>query len=68
MIESIVAKAQRAMTLRPGRPNLLAAILLGVVMQPIVLATLGSHGAPDLLDTHEHDLTIEAAALAAITA
>jgi len=68
VIESIVARAQQDMTLRPGQSNLLAAILLGVVLQPIVLATLGSQGALDLLDTHEHDLIIEAAALAAISA
>lgn len=68
MIESIIAEAQRAKILRAGQPNLLAAILLGAVVQPIVLATLGSPGALDLLGDRDHDPTIEAAALAAVRA
>jgi len=66
IIESIVAEAQKAGFVRDGQTNLLAAILLGVVLQPVVLATLGRPGALNLLTDPSYDLTITQAALAAI--
>ncbi len=66
VIEAVVAEGQRAGVVRAGQPNLLAAILLGAIQQPVVLATLGSEGALNLLQDHTHDRTIEAAALAAL--
>jgi AcrR family transcriptional regulator len=66
IIESIVAEAQTAGAVRDGQTNLLAAILLGVVVQPVVLATLGRQGALDLLTDPTLDVIITQAALAAV--
>lgn len=66
VIESIIAEAQAAGVVRGGQSNLLAAILLGAVQQPVVLATLGRPGALDLLGDRGYDVIITEAALAAI--
>lgn len=66
VIESIIAGAQAAGVVRDGQSNLLAAILLGAVQQPVVLATLGRPGALDLLGDRGYDVIITEAALAAI--
>jgi len=68
VIESIVIEAQRAGRVRAGQSNLLASILLGTVLQPVVLATLGAPGALDLLGDLGLDEVIEQAALAALGA
>jgi AcrR family transcriptional regulator len=66
VIESIIAEAQAAGVVRGGQSNLLAAILLGAVQQPVVLATLGRPGALDLLGDRGYDVIITEVALAAI--
>lgn len=66
VIESIIIEAQSAGVVRDGQTNLLAAILLGAVQQPVVLATLGRPGALDLLGDRGYDVIITEAALAAV--
>jgi AcrR family transcriptional regulator len=66
VLESIVVQAQRAGIVRNGQSNLLAAIFLGALVQPVLLATLSRPGAFDLLHERHHDSVIEAAALAAL--
>jgi AcrR family transcriptional regulator len=66
VIESIIVEAQAAGVVREGQGNLLAAILLGAVQQPVVLATLGRPGALNLLGDRSYDAIITEAALAAV--
>jgi AcrR family transcriptional regulator len=66
VIERLIAAGQRRREVRPGQPNLLAAIFLGCVLRPIELATLAAPGALDLLDNERHDHVIEEAAVAAL--
>ena len=66
VIESIIAEAQTAGVVRDGQTNLLAAILLGIVLQPVVLATLGRPKALNLLTDPSYDVIITQAALAAV--
>jgi AcrR family transcriptional regulator len=66
VIESVVAEAQSSGAVRDGQTNLLAAILLGVVVQPVVLATLGRPGALNLFTDPSYDVIITQAALAAM--
>jgi AcrR family transcriptional regulator len=66
VIESIIVEAQSAGVVRDGQSNLLAAIVLGAVQQPVVLATLGRPGALDLLGDRSYDVIITEAALAAL--
>ena len=66
VIESIIAEAQAAGVVRDGQSNLLAAILLGAALQPVVLATLSRPGAFDLLGSSSYDAIITEAAIAAI--
>ena len=51
---------------RTGQPNLLAAIFLGCVLRPIILASLAAPGALDLIAESKHDQVIEDAAVAAL--
>jgi AcrR family transcriptional regulator len=66
VIESMIKEAQAAGFVRDGQSNLLAAILLGAVQQPVVLATLGRPGALDLLSDRDYDAIITEAALGAV--
>jgi hypothetical protein len=66
VIESIITEAQTEGVVRHGQSNLLAAILLGVVLQPVVLATLGRPGALDLPTDPSLDAIITQAALVAV--
>jgi len=66
VIESIIVEAQAAGVVRDGQSNLLAAILLGAALQPVVLATLSRPGAFDLLGSSSYDAIITEAAIAAI--
>lgn len=66
VVERVVADGQADGTVRDGPTNLIAAILLGCVLRPIIVATYASPGALDLLRSTDHDHTIEAAAIAAI--
>jgi AcrR family transcriptional regulator len=49
-----------------GQPNLLAAIFLGCVLRPIIVASLSAPGALDLIGDTRHDRVIEDAAIAAL--
>ncbi len=66
ILERVIAAGQRKRELRTGQPNLLAAIFLGCVLRPILLATLAAPGALDLMAESKHDRVIESAALAAL--
>jgi AcrR family transcriptional regulator len=66
ILERIIVTGQRRKEVRPGQPNLLAAIFLGCLLQPIVLANLAAPGAMVLIDNTVHDQVIEDAALAAL--
>jgi AcrR family transcriptional regulator len=66
ILERVIAAGQRRRELRTGQPNLLAAIFLGCVLRPIILASLSAPGALDLIATSKHDQVMEDAAFAAI--
>jgi AcrR family transcriptional regulator len=66
ILERIIAAGQRRRELRTGQPNLLAAIFLGCVLRPIILASLAAPGALDLFAESKHDRVIEDAAVAAL--
>lgn len=66
VVETIITEAQRAGLVRDGQPNLLTAIFFGCVLRPIILSTLATPGALDLLGETTHDAVIEEAALAAL--
>ena len=68
MIERMVVRWQKTGSIRVGQPNLLAAILLGCVLRPIILSQLGQPGALDLLQNHQHDTVIADAAWGALHA
>jgi AcrR family transcriptional regulator len=65
-LERVIVAGQRRGELRAGQPNLLAAIFLGCLLQPIVLANLAAPGAMVLIGETKHDQVIEDAALAAL--
>lgn len=65
-LEQLIAEGQREGSLREGQPNLLAAIFLGCLVRPLLVAEYADPGALDLLHTTAHDRTIVAAALAAM--
>jgi AcrR family transcriptional regulator len=65
-LERVIAAGQRRRELRSGQANLLAAIFLGCVLRPIILASLAAPGALNLLAETKHDRVIEDAALAAL--
>jgi AcrR family transcriptional regulator len=66
ILADVIAAGQQKGELRAGRPKLLAAIFLGCVLRPIVLASLAAPGTFDLLGESEHDQIIEDAAVAAL--
>jgi AcrR family transcriptional regulator len=66
ILEHVIAAGQRRREVRAGQPNLLAAIFLGCVLRPIILAGLAAPGALDLMGPSEHDRVIEDAAIAAL--
>lgn len=68
ILEQIIAAGQDQRELRAGQPNLLAAIFLGCILRPIILASLAAPGALNLLSDTQHDQVIEDAALAALRA
>jgi len=67
VLEQIIAAGQREGTLREGQPNLLAAILMGCMLRPIIVSQLADPGALDVLHEQRHDQVIIEAALAAVT-
>ena len=66
ILERVIAAGQRKRELRAGQPNLLAAIFLGCVLRPIILASLAAPGALELITETRHDQVIEDAAVAAL--
>lgn len=66
VVAQMIADGQRQGALRSGKPNLLAAILLGCVLRPIIVAQLAQPGALNLLHDTEHDAVIADAACAAL--
>ena len=66
IVERIIAVGQQKLELRPGQPNLLAAIFLGCVLRPIQLDSLAAPGALDRITETWHDQDSEEAALAAL--
>jgi AcrR family transcriptional regulator len=67
ILERVIVAGQHAQELRAGQPNLLAAIFLGCILQPIILAKLAAPGAMILIGETKHDQVIEDAAFAALT-
>jgi AcrR family transcriptional regulator len=68
ILEGVITAGQHGQELRAGQPNLLAAIFLGCVLRPIILASLATPGALNLIAESKHDQVIEDAALAALRA
>jgi AcrR family transcriptional regulator len=66
IVDRVIASGQRKRELRAGQPNLLAAIFLGCVLRPIIVASLSAPGALDLIGETRHDQVIEDAAIAAL--
>jgi hypothetical protein len=66
VIEQVMARGQRQGAIRPGQPNLLAAIFFGCVLRPIIVSRLAEPGALDLLHDQRHDQVIIDSALAAV--
>jgi AcrR family transcriptional regulator len=66
VIESLIREGQKDGTIRPGQPNLLAAIFLGCLLRPLMVSRLVRPGALDLLGETRHDQVIVDAAWAAI--
>jgi AcrR family transcriptional regulator len=66
ILERVIVAGQHRGEVRTGQPNLLAAIFLGCVLRPIILAGLAAPGALDLSAASAHDQVIEDAAVAAL--
>ncbi len=66
LIEQLIVAGQGAGVIRDGQPNLLAAIVLGCVLRPIIVSQLAQPGALDLLTSHAHDQVIADACWAAL--
>ena len=66
ILEHVIVAGQVEQELRAGQPNLLAAIFLGCLLQPIVLTNLAAPGAMVLIGETKHDQVIEDAAIAAL--
>ena len=62
----VIAAGQHSGELRAGQPTLLAAIFLGCILRPIIVASFAAPGTLDLLGESEHDQVIEDAAVAAL--
>jgi AcrR family transcriptional regulator len=66
ILTRVIAAGQDRGELRAGPPKLLAAIFLGCILRPIIVATLAAPGTLDLLGEAENDHVIEDAAVAAL--
>jgi AcrR family transcriptional regulator len=66
VVERIVHKGQDEASIRPGQPNLVAAIFLGCVLRPIIVAKTSDPGALELLTHTEYDQIILDCAWSAI--
>jgi AcrR family transcriptional regulator len=67
VLARVIAAGQDSGEIRTGTPTLLAAIFLGCILRPIIVASLAAPGTLDLLAEAEHDLIIEDAAFAALS-
>ena len=65
--ERVIRAGQTAGLVRNGQANLLAAIFLGCILRPIIVARTADPGALDLLHNHDYDQTILESALAAVS-
>ncbi|MCU1481913.1 MAG: hypothetical protein JWQ19_2699 [Subtercola sp.] len=66
IIEAVIRRAQVSGGAREGQPNLLAAVFMGALLRPFLLAELAAPGAFDLLAERKHDSVIEEAAVATV--
>ena len=66
ILAGVIAAGQDSGEVRTGTPTLLAAIFLGCILRPIIVASLAAPGTLDLLAESEHDQIIEDAAFAAL--
>lgn len=66
IIERMVIAWQQTGSVRTGQANLLAAVLLGCILRPIIVSQLAQLGALDLLGEHKHDEVIADMAWAAL--
>jgi AcrR family transcriptional regulator len=67
ILAAVIAAGQERGEVRAGTPKLLAAIFIGCILRPIIVASLAAPGSLDLLGETEHDQVIEDAAVAALT-
>lgn len=68
VVERLIEEGQSAGLIRGGKRNLLAAIVLGCVLRPIIVAEGADPGALDLLHEPQHDSIIADAAWRAVAA
>ena len=66
VVERLIEQGQAANLICEGKRNLLAAIFLGCVLRPIIVAEGSDPGALDLLHETQHDAIIADAAWNAI--
>lgn len=66
VIEQMVVRWQQSGSIRKGQPNVLAAILLGCILRPMILSQLAQPTALDLLHDQQHDEVIADAAWGAL--
>ena len=67
LLEGLMREGQAAGIVREGQANVLAAILFGCILRPIVLSQLADPGSLDLLDDTSHDEVILQAAVASVS-
>jgi AcrR family transcriptional regulator len=68
VVEGIIRAGQQAGQVRDGQPNVLAAMVFGCILWPIIVSLTADPGALDLLGSTAQDELIVAAAWAAIAA
>lgn len=66
IVEGVIKEGQKQHLIRPGRSDLLAAIFLGCVLQPITFSRTDGFGGFDLMQGTGNDETIKEAAWAAL--
>jgi len=66
IVERLIEQGQAVHLIREGRRNLLAAIFLGCVLRPVIVAEGSDPGALDLIHETQHDVIIADAAWHAI--
>jgi len=66
ILEAVIKTGQRRREIRTGPPKLIASIVFGCILRPIIVATLEEPGVLDLMSDSKHDRVIEDAAIAAV--